>query len=126
MRAIARYIADSKGAAAVEFVLVIIPFFVLVFAIIWMGILLYSDNELQHTTEAAARCWSVGTCPAADGSDAKTYASDHYKGLGSPTFTVPTLAGTGCAHQVKGSVKIPINVVLFSQDVELDSIACFP
>ncbi len=59
MRQAARYLADSSGTSAAEFALVVLPFFALVFSIIWMGLLLYSNNELQQATESASRCWSV-------------------------------------------------------------------
>ncbi len=136
MRLVARYLRNDRGTSAAEFALVVLPFSALVFAIIWMGLLLYSDNQLQQATEAAARCWSISNVTNAnsqclgsgptDASKAVAYAKDRYKGLGSATFQPPTIPGSGCAHEIDGSVTININVVVYSQDVPLTARACFP
>ncbi|HWU25839.1 MAG TPA: TadE/TadG family type IV pilus assembly protein [Rhizomicrobium sp.] len=130
-----RFIETADGAAAVEFALVVIPFFALIFATIWMGLVMYSGSQLQGATESAARCWSLSNaggnsqCAGANAADASTalaYASARYKGLGIPTFSIPSGPGGGCGHQINGQVAVPVNAVVYSTTVTLKSQACFP
>ena len=54
-----RIIDDNRGASAVEFALTAPVFFVMLFAVIDGGLLLWTQVGLQHGAEAAARCASI-------------------------------------------------------------------
>ena len=87
---------DTRGAALVEFT-VVLPFFVLLtFGLIQAGLLLWTQSGLQHGVELATRCASVnysanqmglntscfGVPPSAVTNDIiKQYAKDHSFGL---------------------------------------------
>jgi Flp pilus assembly protein TadG len=56
---------DQRGAAAVEFALVLFPFLVLCFGMIQYGMYFYSAQVGSNTANAAARQLSVGNCQGA-------------------------------------------------------------
>jgi Flp pilus assembly protein TadG len=66
------FTADCRGAAAVEFALVSLAFFPLCFAIIELGLLLWTQDALQSTALQTARCVAVAA-PACTG-NAPQYA----------------------------------------------------
>ena len=55
MRGSVPYLQEEKGASSAEFALVVIPFLVMVFAIIGVSIMFYANHTLQYAAEAAAR-----------------------------------------------------------------------
>jgi len=58
---------DEKGAAAVEFA-ILLPFLaVLVFGIIEFGLLLYNQQVITNASREGARAAIVGHCPGAEG-----------------------------------------------------------
>jgi Flp pilus assembly protein TadG len=50
---------DTRGSALIEFTVTIPFFLVLTFGLVQVGLLLYTQNGLQHGVEVAARCASV-------------------------------------------------------------------
>lgn len=120
------YLQSEGGAGAAEFALVLFPFLALVFGIIGLSMLLYANQTLQYTTQAAARYYSVQT---ANGSNpttgaVATFAQSVYTGPGiSPTFVATT---GSCGYQVTGTANFPLNVGLFSRTLTLQSHACYP
>ena len=50
---------DTRGSALIEFTVTIPFFLVLTFGLVQAGLLLYTQNGLQHGVEMAARCASV-------------------------------------------------------------------
>ncbi len=56
---------NQRGAAAVEFALVLIPFLVLIFGAIQYGMYFYSAQVGSNTANATARQLSVGNCQTA-------------------------------------------------------------
>jgi Flp pilus assembly protein TadG len=130
MRKLRHYLRETKGASAAEFALVSIPFIGLVLAIIGGSMMFYANQSLQYATQAAARYWSVQTAntgTALAPGTVQTYASNAYTGPGiSPTFTA-TRGGCGFnGFQVYGTATFPLNIGFFSQNITLQSHACFP
>jgi hypothetical protein len=132
---------DTRGAALVEFT-VVLPFFVLLtFGLIQAGLLLWTQSGLQHGVELATRCASVnysanqlgppvntvigcfGVPPNAVTNDIiKQYAKDHSYGLvpsfDSFTVTLTTppagVCGTDYGYQVTASAPYDLLHYIFS------------
>lgn len=51
----AEWVRDNRGAAAVEFAIVALPFLLLVMGIIGVGLYFFTNSALQHGVESAAR-----------------------------------------------------------------------
>jgi Flp pilus assembly protein TadG len=116
---------DENGAGSAEFVLVLIPFAALIFAIIYGALMFYATQTLQSATEAAARCYAVDRAQCATTGAVQTYAAAQYKGPNiGPVFT-PTFP-TGCGHTVTATGTFPINLVVYSKNLTLSASACFP
>jgi Flp pilus assembly protein TadG len=54
-----RFARDDRGAAAVEFALVSIPFFALIFGIASIAMILYTDAAVHWAVERSARTASM-------------------------------------------------------------------
>jgi Flp pilus assembly protein TadG len=61
LRAFATLRAARRGATAVEFALVAGVALLLIFAVIELGLLMWTKNALQYTAAAAARCAAMGS-----------------------------------------------------------------
>jgi Flp pilus assembly protein TadG len=118
---------DQRGATALEFALLAPVFFALVFGIIALGMLFWTQVGLQHGAEMAARCASVNTalCPNNSPSTITTYAAQQALGLTLPasTFTYTTPA---CGNQVSASYTFQFPSILNINSVTLTAQSCFP
>ncbi len=65
-----RFGAADGGATAVEFSLIAIPFFTLLFAILELGLVFFVSTTLENATDAAARQIRTGEVQAAGGTAA--------------------------------------------------------
>ena len=124
MKRLGRYWKDEHGSGAAEFAIVLLPFVVLIFAIIHLCLMFYANQTLQFATEAAARCYSVDSINCSSTGAVQLYAAGRYKG---PNIT-PTFAATatGCGHTVNGSGSYQLNAVVVNVSVPLTATACFP
>lgn len=133
MRALSAYRRDQRGAAAVEFVLVLPLFLALSFGVVHMSLLVYASVNLHDATEWTARCLAVsandtsgGACPST--ASVQTYGLSRYSGPNiSPTFSV--ISGTTCTGsvaQVQGTGTYKASVGFFSLSVPLTAKSCFP
>ena len=124
MRAPVHYLREEKGASSAEFALVVIPFLVMVFAIIGVSLMFYANHTLQYAAEAAARCYAVDAGNCSTPGAAQTYATSHYTGPAiSPVFVA---SATGCGHTVTGTGSLTLDVIVFSQTIPLSASACYP
>jgi Flp pilus assembly protein TadG len=55
-----RFTRDESGATIVEFAIVAVPFFLLIFAILEIGLVLWATFELENATEEAGRLIRTG------------------------------------------------------------------
>jgi len=113
----------ERGAAAVEFALVLPVFATLTFGLLWACLIIYSNASLHYAVEQAARCYSVNSSQCGSASTAQTYAKSHYGGIGKPSFTASNPA---CGSQVSGSVTLNLNAAIMNWNVPLNAKACFP
>ncbi|MGH6999081.1 MAG: TadE/TadG family type IV pilus assembly protein, partial [Phenylobacterium sp.] len=97
---LARLRREDRGAAAVEFVLILIPMVMLTLGAINLSLMVYTVATLSYAAEDAARCMSVKkmTCTAAS---VNTYARSRYTGPGVANFTAPSAT---CGNRVVGTV----------------------
>jgi hypothetical protein len=124
MSRLGRYWKDECGSGAAEFVIVLLPFAALIFAIIHLCLLFFANQSLQFAAEAAARCYSVDSVNCANTGAVQTYAAGKYKGPNiTPTFVA---TATGCGHTVTGSGSYPLSAVFVRVSVPLAATACFP
>lgn len=120
------YWRDESGSGAAEFVMVLIPFMAMIFAIIYGSLMFYANQTLQYATEAAARCYSVDAGNCSTTGNVQTYALNHYKGPNIGASFTPQPVPTGCGHTVTGTGSFKINVVVFSTTLPMNATACFP
>ena len=123
---ILRWLRDIRGISAVEFALTAPVFFVLLFAIIEGGLMVWTQIGLQHGAEAAARCASINTTLCGTTSGIQDYAAQSALGLTvSPsTFSVSALA---CGNQVSANYAFGFVTTLFGPaSVTLNAKSCFP
>jgi Flp pilus assembly protein TadG len=66
-RCLARFGANERGATAVEFALIALPFFGLLFAIMHTSIVMFANQALQSMTSSAARQIMTGEITTASG-----------------------------------------------------------
>lgn len=123
MRALlARLGREEKGAAAVEFVLILIPMVMLTLGAINLSLMVYTVATLNYAAEDAARCLSVKktTCTAAS---VNTYGRGRYTGPGAASFTASSAT---CGNRVVGTVDYVFTTGLTSTIIPLSSQACYP
>lgn len=124
---LARIWQDQQGASAVEFAIIAPVFFLLIFGIIAVGLMFWTQIGLQHGAEMAARCASINTtlCPNGNPSAITKYAMQQALGLSLPssTFTYSTPA---CGNQVSASYTFQFPDILNLGPLTLTAQACFP
>lgn len=119
---LARLLREEKGAAAVEFVLILIPMVMLTLGAINLSLMVYTVATLNYAAEDAARCLSVKktTCTAAS---VNTYGRGRYTGPGAASFTASSAT---CGNRVVGTVDYVFTTGLTSTIIPLSSQACYP
>jgi Flp pilus assembly protein TadG len=106
----ANFLRDTRGTSALEFAFVGPVFLLMVIGMLYGCLMLFSMASLHYAVEEGARCASVNTQTA-------------YNGTGSPTFTSTSPA---CGHAVTGSTNFSFNMGVASWTVPLSATACFP
>src|SRR5215469_8766477 len=112
-----RFLRDRRGAAAVEFGLVVTPLLLLMLGIIEGGRMLWTQNALHYAVEEAARCYAVNgnVCPTP--ASAKTFASTR-AGL-TIDSSVFTVANAACGKQASASYPFNFLTTLLNYSVTL-------
>ena len=117
---------DTAGVSAVEFALLSPVFFLLMFAVIDAGQLVWTQMSLEHAVESAARCASLRSSNCATETQIQSYASAQAPGLGLPpsTFSYST---PGCGSQVTASFRYYFLSSAFpSSYTTLTATSCLP
>lgn len=98
-----RYSSNKDGATAIEFALLAIPFFMLLFAILELAIIFFISSTLSHAVSESGRQIRTGNFQSCGQAAFKAAVCDKMKGLGScdqslridvvsePTFSAITL-----------------------------------
>jgi len=118
---------DQRGASALEFALLAPLFFLLVFGIIALGMVFWTQVGLQHGVQMAARCASVNTllCPNSNPDAITAYAAQQALGLGLPASTF-AYSVPACGNQVSASYSFEFPTILNLAPLTLTAQSCFP
>lgn len=118
---------DERGTTALEFAILAPVFFLLLFGIVAVGLLFWTQVGLQHGAEMAARCASINStvCPNGNPSAITNYAIQQALGLNLPSSTF-TYATASCGNQVNASYTFVFPQILYLNPVSLTAQACFP
>jgi Flp pilus assembly protein TadG len=121
-----RALGDARGAALVEFAALLPVFIALVFGVMQLGQLFWTQSALQHAVEMAARCASINAVTCGTATQIQSYAATQAYGLSLPatTFTATTPA---CGNQVAASYDFTFPVAaLITPAITLTARACYP
>jgi Flp pilus assembly protein TadG len=129
---IARFRADERGSAAVEFALVVPFLLALLFGIFEFGQAAWTQGILDYAVEQAARCASVNTTTCGTTSATASYAAGLTTPINLPS-SVFTASSTTCGNLVTASYsfsfigRMPLfGTPLFPTSVTLTSQSCYP
>ena len=92
---------DACGAAMVEFAIALPVFTLIIFGLIWLGFLMWTEVSLQRSVQLAARCATIAQNTSLAKADCnnvsvvapptstsiQTFALTQYWGLGVPKYT---------------------------------------
>jgi Flp pilus assembly protein TadG len=123
---LARFRGDQRGASAVEFAVTAPVYFLILFAIIEAGLLLWTQLGLQHGAQSAARCAAIDTTTCNTSSAIQAYAAQKSFALNPPSsiFVVQTL---GCGVNVSADYTYNFLSNFFKlPTLSLHAKACFP
>jgi len=144
MRALRKFLGDRRGAAAVEFALVIVPLLLFVFGTIEFSRLLWTRQSMQSLAISAARCVGILQPSCTSGTayneaNTKSYIIARAAGFGVPLSTsniTITTTATVAECRVTGFSKVTINytftsiapklITALAASKNLTTSACFP
>lgn len=109
---IRRHRGDERGAAAIEFALVALPFVTLVFGAVDFGWAVNNDVLVNNAAREAAREGSLN--PNAAAIEAKARSTLSYTGSGTATVTVTCRTASGAACSLASAVPGDMVVVRVS------------
>lgn len=117
-----------RGAAAIEYALILPAVLLFVIGIIDAGRLMWTYTTLSRAAEAAARCAAINTTDCGTVGQIQSYAAAQAWGLtiDSGAFTVTT---ADCGIQVKGTYSFTFAIPAFTKamgTVPLSATACYP
>jgi Flp pilus assembly protein TadG len=117
-------LGQRYGAVAEEFALTLPPLLMLLFGIMEIGRVLWTQNALNYSVAAAARCASIDTLVCNSASATQSYAAGiSGAGFGSGVFSASTAA---CGNQVTASYPTAFDIPFASYSITLTASACYP
>jgi Flp pilus assembly protein TadG len=136
------FLRNNRGATAVEFALVALPVMAFIIGIIQFGWIVWVDNLLHTSVDAASRCGAIGSVtspchgagPVNGGSITNmiTAANTVFQPLIGATFTDNTscsvdVVGTGLQGSgLVGAYHISIGLAVFAMNFTLTAQSCYP
>lgn len=124
--ALRQLLAQTRGAALVEFAALLPLFIALVFGVMQLGQMFWTQTALQHAVDMAARCASVNTTACGTATQIQNYAATQAYGMTLPpgAFVATTPA---CGNQVAASYNFTFPIAaLISPAITLTARACYP
>lgn len=127
VRAAARRIgAARRGAAALEFALIVPAFVLLCVGLMETGRVLWTQNSLLRAVQAAARCGAVDRirCPTPE--SVRNFAAAQALELDAPS-TAFTADVTACGSRVTAALPYaPLSTIVPALAMTIRAEACFP
>jgi Flp pilus assembly protein TadG len=122
---------DEQGATAVEFALLMTAFIFVIFGLIRVGVMMWTQAGLQHGAEVAARCASVNTTLCGSQSQIQNYAAANSLAVNPPSsaFTVPVQPSTGTCGSNMGNLvtaSYSFNFFPVGGQITLAAKSCYP
>jgi len=119
------YCHDTRGAAALEFAIIVPTFLAVIVGTLYACLGLVLAASLQYAVEQGARCAAVNATACPDSPTTISYTTSHYYGPSapSPTFTYAT---PSCGYSVNGSISYVFDFGLSNLTVPISATACFP
>jgi Flp pilus assembly protein TadG len=118
--------ADRRGLTSLEFGLVALPFTLLLFAVVEIGLVVRMKSALQYATTQTARCLVVDSLRCGTVEAARAYAVTQSQGVSvsAAAFTITTAA---CGRRVTANVAFPIVAhKVIPKALTLSAQACYP
>jgi Flp pilus assembly protein TadG len=119
---------NDRGSTMVEFALVALPVLFFIIGIMQTAYIVWIDNILHYSVDAAARCGAVqSTTPPCNGGTLANMQSTANalfavaNAAGSPTFTT-NCSGSGLA----GSYNVRIGLGVMAVNLTLSAKSCYP
>jgi Flp pilus assembly protein TadG len=121
-----RFAKQTDGSTAVEFGLTAPVFLAVLFGVIELGMLFWTQLGLQHAAELTARCASINKTICGTDTAIKGYASSKVFGLTVPTSTW-TVSQPACGSQINADYDFAFVASFFgAPSWRLTASACFP
>lgn len=116
---------DRSGATALEFAILLPVFLPLLFGVIQLGQMFWTQAAMQHAVEMAARCATINSTTCGTASQIQTYAATQAYGLTLPTGAF-TASAAACGNQVVASYSFPFVTGWFPATINLTAQSCYP
>ena len=116
---------DERGAAAVEMSFVLPIFLLMLYGIVQVGLMLWTQASLYHGAQMASRCAALQQSTCSSTALTQQYAADQSYGLhpDPSTFTISTQT---CGTQVAAAYTYqPFSALTSSLSMGLNARACF-
>jgi Flp pilus assembly protein TadG len=120
-----RLAGDCRGVAAIEFAICAPILLVVMFGIIELGRIMWTQNALHYSVEEAARCMTIDTTVCSSSSTTQSFAAARSGVPNIPTSAF-TVANAGCGNQVSASYLFPFISNEFNISITLSASSCFP
>ena len=117
---------NNRGATMVEFAIVALPVFVLIFGIMQVGYVLWIDNLLHVSVNAAARCGAIqSTTPPCNGSNMISTANTVFLPMSGATFNNNASCTADGGAGLVGSYRF-VFPAYFLFNLTLTAQSCYP
>jgi Flp pilus assembly protein TadG len=121
---IPHFLADQRGAGAVEFGIIATALILFILGLIETGRALWIHNALHYAVEEAARCASINATSCGSESQVQTFAATRSgASFATSVFTFTTAV---CGNKVSASYPMTLNIPFVSYSVTLTAQSCYP
>jgi Flp pilus assembly protein TadG len=108
----------------VEFALIATPLLLMLFGTVEVGRMLWLQNALNYSVDAAARCASIDANNCATSDQIKSYAAS--SAGASLTTSVFTWSKAACGNQVSASYPMSLAIPFAPISITLAAQSCYP
>jgi Flp pilus assembly protein TadG len=121
-----RLCTDIRGAALIEYAVLLPVFVMLTVGIMQAGQVLWTQAALQHAVDMAARCASVNTTSCGTVLQVQAYALTQAYGVPLPADTF-TASAQPCGNQVVAAYNFSFETMVFpAASLSISARACYP